>query len=73
MGFRGGRIFEGGHLLTFWTFMMGAYSRWALIRRWAVNQINTVVTRGFCSLQRSMPGAQCIKLVESHNVHKIPS
>ena len=43
----------GGRLLTFWAFRLGAYSRvgayellrlsgWALIGRWAVNQINTV-------------------------------
>ena len=31
-----GRLFEAGRLLTFSTFRMGAYSRWALIR------INTV-------------------------------
>ena len=37
-----GRLFEGGRLLTFWTFSVGVYSRWALIRRWAVNRINTV-------------------------------
>ena len=38
-----GRLFEGGRLLTFWTFRVGVYSRWALIRRWAVNRINTVL------------------------------
>ena len=39
---RGGRLFEAGRLLTFSTFRMGAYSRWALIRGWALIRINTV-------------------------------
>ena len=39
---RGGRIFEAGGLLTFSAFRMGAYSRWALIRGWALIRINTV-------------------------------
>ena len=39
---RGGRLFEAGRLLTFWAFRMGAYSRWALIRGWALIRINTV-------------------------------
>ena len=38
----GGRLFEAGHLLTFSTLRMGAYSRWALIRGWAPIRINTV-------------------------------
>ena len=38
----GGRLFEAGRLLTFSTFRVGAYSRWALIRSWALNRINTV-------------------------------
>ena len=37
-----GRLFEAGRLLTFPTYRVGAYSRWALIRGWALNQINTV-------------------------------
>ena len=32
----GGRLFEAGRLLTFSAFRMGAYSRWALIRGWAL-------------------------------------
>ena len=32
----------GGRLLTFSAFRMGAYSRWALIRSWALIRINTV-------------------------------
>ena len=38
----GGRLFEGGRLLTFSAFGMGAYSRWALIRGWALIRINMV-------------------------------
>ena len=39
----GGRLFEAGCLLTFSAFRMGAYSRWALIRGWALIRINTVI------------------------------
>ena len=39
----GGRLFEAGRLLNFSTFRVGAYSRWALIRGWALNRINTVI------------------------------
>ena len=42
---RGGRLFEAGCLLTFSAFRMGAYSRWALIRGWALIRINTVYKR----------------------------
>ena len=38
----GGRLIEAGRLLTFSAFRMGAYSRWALIRGWALIRINTV-------------------------------
>ena len=38
----GGRLFEAGRLLTFSAFSMGAYSRWVLIRGWALIRINTV-------------------------------
>ena len=38
----GGRLFEAGHLLTFSSFRIGAYSRWTLIRGWALIRINTV-------------------------------
>ena len=38
----GGRVFEAGCLLTFSAFSMGAYSRWALIRDWALVRINAV-------------------------------
>ena len=38
----GGRLFKAGRLLTFSTFRMGAYSRQALIRGWALIRINTV-------------------------------
>ena len=33
---------RGGRLLTFSAFRMGAYSKWALIRGWALIRINTV-------------------------------
>ena len=39
----GGHLFEAGRLLTFSAFSMGAYSRWALIRGWALMRINTVI------------------------------
>ena len=42
---RGGRLFEAGRLLTFSSFRMGAYSRWALIRGWALIRINTVTRK----------------------------
>ena len=32
----GGRLFEAGRLLTFSAFRIGTYSRWALIRGWAL-------------------------------------
>ena len=38
----GGHLFEAVRLLTFSAFRMGAYSRWALIRGWALIRINTV-------------------------------
>ena len=41
---RCGRLFEAGRLLTFSAFRMGAYSRWALIRGWALIRINTVIS-----------------------------
>ena len=43
MGWGGvGHLFEAGSLLTFSGFRMGAYSRRALIRGWALIRINTV-------------------------------
>ena len=39
----GGRLFEAGRLLTFSAFRMGVYSRWALIRGWAIIQIQKTV------------------------------
>ena len=41
----GGRLFEAGRLLTFSAFRMSAYSRWALIRGWALVRINTVTSK----------------------------
>ena len=43
---RGGRLFEVGRLLIFSPFRMGAYSKWALIRGWALVRINT----GMCTV-----------------------
>ena len=42
---RGGRLFEAGRLLIISDFRIGAYSRWALIRGWALIRINTVNRR----------------------------
>ena len=39
----GGRLFEAWRLLIFFAFRMGAYSRWALIRGWALIRIDTVL------------------------------
>ena len=39
----GAGLFEAGRLISFPTFRVGAYSRWALIRGWALNRINTVL------------------------------
>ena len=41
----GGRLIEAGPLSTFSVFSMGAYSRWALIRGWALIRINTVTRK----------------------------
>ena len=38
----GARLFEAGHLITFSTVRMGAYSRRVLTRGWALIRINTV-------------------------------
>ena len=39
----GGCLFDAWRLLTFSAFKMVAYSRWVLIRGWALIRINTVV------------------------------
>ena len=57
----GGRLFEVGRLLTFSAFRMGAYSRWALIRGWALIQINTV---SFCLLFLSTRSSETTKCWE---------
>ena len=49
----GGRSFEAGRLLTFSSFRMGAYSRWVLIRGWALIRINTVVDLNYAQKKRS--------------------
>ena len=46
---RGGRLFEAGRLLTFSASRMGAYSRWALMRGWALIRINIVSTFTSCT------------------------
>ena len=46
----------GGRLLTFSAFRMGAYSRLALIRGWALIRVNTVFSRRF--LKQNYP--KCI-------------
>ena len=51
----GGRLFEAGRLLTFSAFRMGPYSRWALIRGWALFRINTVVVWWFRQVYRKIP------------------
>ena len=38
----GGCLLEAGRLETFFAFRMSAYSRWTLIRGWALIRINTV-------------------------------
>ena len=45
----GGRLFEADGLLTLSAFKMDAYSRWALIRGWALIRINTVTRLAFFS------------------------
>ena len=51
---RGGRLFEALRLLTFSASRMGAYSRWALIRGWALIRINTVLRHeAYCPIKLS--------------------
>ena len=38
-------LLGGGGRLTFSAFRMGGHSRWALIRDWALIQINTVASK----------------------------
>ena len=57
----GGRLFEAGRLLTFSAIRMGAYSRWALIRGWALIRINTVNCIG-PQLEKSTSCASCSTL-----------
>ena len=39
----GAHFFEAGRLITFSAFRMGAQSRWALLRGWALIRKNTVL------------------------------
>ena len=41
----------GGRLLTFSAFRMSAYSKWRLIRGWALIRINTVSKSCFSVIQ----------------------
>ena len=50
----GGRRGRGGRLLNFSAFRMGAYSRWALIRGWALIRINTVYWQPWGSVKGSL-------------------
>ena len=60
-------LFEAGCLLTFSAFRMGAYSRWALIRGWALIRINTVSLQNaldFISMDvdvKNFPGGACAR------------
>ena len=57
----GGRLFEAGRLLTFSAFRMGAYSRWALIRGWALNRINTAYRKTLnCTNIEAVIGRKCL-------------
>ena len=64
----GGR---GGHLLTFSAFRMGPYSRWALIRGWALIRINTVVPnfQGIWEMEYLSPRNACLLL---HHLPAVP-
>ena len=48
-----GHLFEAGRLLNFSAFRMGAYSRRALIRGWALIRINTVSLLNYFSFCNS--------------------
>ena len=50
---------RGGRLLTFSAFRMGAYSRWALIRGWALIRINTVIIQCWCIFCGSACSSLC--------------
>ena len=56
---RGGRLFEAGRLLTFFTFRIGVYSRWALIRGWALIRINNSKQSPFSSGLKSFGVIEC--------------
>ena len=49
----GNLVLGGGHLLTFSTYRVGAYLRWALIRGWAL-------TKCYLGQVRSAQSAVCI-------------
>ena len=65
----GGRLFEAGRLLTFSALRMGAYSRWALIRGWALEEASRElkISNGFLKLAKCWH--QCIMLAEWPKTH----
>ena len=70
---RGGRLFEAGRLLTFSANRMGAYSRWALIRGWALIRINTVSNNdgdGYESVNLKVK-SRCFKLYHVYRAYSI--
>ena len=66
MGWGGvGHLFEAGSLLTFSGFRMGAYSRRALIRGWALIRINTLSSLNcfyFCNSGFAQPPSSICSL-----------
>ena len=66
----GGCLFEAGRLLTFSAFRMGAYSRWALIRGWALIRINTVLSQ-FCRILKKPIRENAPKLFHTQVVQRI--
>ena len=53
----------GGRLLTFSAFRMGAYSRWALIRGWALIRINTVNDKNLIKIKRKAKSLSAVRLI----------
>ncbi len=61
---RGGSLFEAGRLLTFPINRVGAYSRWALIRGWALNRINMVFVKKLTQI--NVADNLCVKFLLSN-------
>ena len=62
----GGRLFEGGHLLTFWAFRLGICLRWVLMQRLAVNRVNTVLMANSIQAYNLF---KCSCILVKENVH----